>query len=124
MSWVSCCCGLNPSAAAPVATSSVESRMEENFQLRCRGILLSILETLTSGIETGRKRFGKRASPSVSAEQPGLFGILHRHHFDLDQEAWIGERGDADDGARRQIRLVTAEKLGVTFHEGLEVHRR
>ena len=38
-----------------------------------------------------------------------LFGVLHRHHLDLDQKAGIGECGDADHGSRRQIRLAAAE---------------
>ena len=53
-----------------------------------------------------------------------LLRILHGDYLDLDQEAGIGERRNADNGARRQVRLAAAEKLRVAFHEGLEVHRR
>ena len=60
----------------------------------------------------------------MKAHLTALFRILHGDHLDLDQKAGIGKRGDADDGACRQIGLAAAEKLGVALHERLEVHRR
>ena len=60
----------------------------------------------------------------LAAVLRGEADILHGSYLDLDQESGIGQRRDADNGARRQVRLAAAEKLRVAFHEGFEIHRR
>src|SRR4051812_7213042 len=80
--------------------------------------------TTRRGRATNSERKFQRISSTLSSNCQTLFRILRGDDFDLDQESGIGERGDSNDRARRKIWLRAAEELGVSVHEGLEVHRR
>src|SRR5579871_3639092 len=95
MSCASSCCGVSPSA-----------------------------ETLPTASKLAASATARTTKPFRDMLFPTLLGVLHRDHFDLDQKAGIGERGDADDSTRRQVGLRAAEELGVAVYEGLEIHRR
>src|SRR5579883_1393677 len=118
MSRANCCCGLNSSARPGIASSSAASAVETRAKRwKDRGI--------SHSVGLGSDQFlaaaavvCKPASSPLYAAAHHLFRILHRDDLDLDQEARISERGDADHRTRRQVGLAAAEELGVALHEG------